>query len=59
MIQTDLGGHSGCKVMLMEPDGRRAFVRKISGSIHYNDRLLKQMTKQAGFTKAAWRWIYG
>ncbi|WP_415945848.1 phosphotransferase [Selenomonas montiformis] len=46
MIKTDLGGHSGCKIVLCEPDQGDVFVRKISSSIDYNSRLKKQKEKQ-------------
>ena len=29
----DLGGHSGCKILLCEKEDNQAFVRKISGNI--------------------------
>lgn len=45
---TDLGGHSGCKVLLCE-EGDRFFVRKISGSKEYNHRLKVQAQKQKNF----------
>lgn len=50
MIQTNLGGHSGCKVMLMEPVIGKTFVRKISGNLDYNERLKHQKSKQERFT---------
>ncbi|MBR4059739.1 MAG: phosphotransferase [Lachnospiraceae bacterium] len=45
---TDLGGHSGCKILLCE-DFDKVFVRKISGSKEYNSRLEIQAKKQAKF----------
>ena len=33
---TDLGGHSGCKILLCEKDNDEVFVRKISGDENYN-----------------------
>ena len=44
----NLGGHSGCKILLYD-DGIKSFIRKISKSKDYNDRLLKQCSKQANF----------
>lgn len=46
---SDLGGHSGCKIFLCEDDENRLFVRKISGSVNYNQRLKKQAKKQDSF----------
>lgn len=46
MIITDLGGHSGCKILLFETDDNDVFVRKISGSLDYNERLEEQARKQ-------------
>lgn len=44
----DLGGHSGCRILLCEPDdGSEAFVRKISSTLQYNSRLKIQAEKQA------------
>lgn len=48
MIVKDLGGHSGCKILLCEENGKY-FVRKISGSVEYNHRLEKQCLKQKEF----------
>ncbi len=48
MRTTDLGGHSGCKIVLCE-DGERAYVRKVSSSLDYNKRLEKQAHKQQAF----------
>lgn len=53
MISTDLGGHSGCKILLCEPDTGAAFVRKISSSIDYNERLENQKKKQKDFYSKA------
>lgn len=47
--KTSLGGHSGCGVWLYENDKNKAIVRKISGNIAYNHRLIKQMEKQKNF----------
>ena len=49
MTQNDLRGHSGCKVVLCETDDGEVFVRKISSSIEYNERLEKQASKQEKF----------
>lgn len=46
---TDLGGHSGCKILLCEEDDNSTFVRKISSSQDYNDRLKQQAEKQKSF----------
>lgn len=46
---TDLGGHSGCKILLCETDDNNVFVRKISSSHKYNDRLRVQAKKQKKF----------
>lgn len=45
MCITDLGGHSGCKILLIE-NATRNFVRKISSSKSYNERLIAQFKKQ-------------
>lgn len=45
----DLGGHSGCKIILIEEEDGFTFVRKISKDKEYNDRLKKQCEKQASF----------
>lgn len=46
---TDLGGHSGCKILLCEKDNDEVFVRKISGDENYNKRLRVQAEKQANY----------
>ncbi len=46
---TDLGGHSGCAVLLCESESNKVFVRKISKHIDYNDRLKIQAKKQTDF----------
>ena len=46
---TDLGGHSGCKILLCETDDNKTFVRKVSGSKGYNIRLKRQAEKQKQF----------
>lgn len=46
---TDLGGHSGCKILLCEDENNVAFVRKISSSKDYNYRLKIQAEKQKQF----------
>lgn len=45
---TDLGGHSGCRILLCEDD-ENVYVRKISNSVGYNSRLKIQKEKQSGF----------
>lgn len=44
----NLSGHSGCNIGLYFKDGM-FFVRKFSGNIGYNRRLLQQMLKQASY----------
>ena len=44
-----MNGHSGCRVLLCQVKDKK-FVRKISSSVSYNDRLYKQMIKQKNFT---------
>lgn len=51
MNRYNLGGHSGCKIFLIEDDEGKVFVRKISKDKDYNDRLKKQSEKQASFLK--------
>ena len=43
---TEMGGHSGCKVQLIEDESGEVFVRKISSGKDYNERLYKQAEKQ-------------
>lgn len=45
----DLGGHSGCRILLMEDEEGATFVRKISKDKEYNQRLQRQCEKQAAF----------
>lgn len=49
MKQIELIGHSGCRVLLIVPDSGRVFVRKISKSIPYNERLKRQCYKQKSY----------
>lgn len=49
MNSYNLGGHSGCKILLIEDDDGSVFVRKISKDKEYNGRLKVQCEKQAGF----------
>ena len=49
MHTTDLGGHSGCQILLCETEENLVFVRKISSNIEYNQRLIKQAEKQSLF----------
>lgn len=49
MYTTNLGGHSGCTVLLCENDDDNVFVRKLSGSHEYNERLKNQADKQKKF----------
>ena len=46
---TDLGGHSGCKILLCEDESNFVFVRKVSSSGEYNARLAAQARKQMAF----------
>lgn len=46
---TDLGGHSGCKILLCEEEDNKIYVRKLSSDKSYNDRLKIQADKQASF----------
>lgn len=48
-IVYNLRGHSGCNIYLYENADNTFFVRKVSASIQYNDRLKKQAEKQANF----------
>lgn len=50
MNSYDLGGHSGCRILLIEEDDGTVFVRKISKDKEYNDRLKEQSEKQAIFS---------
>lgn len=49
MKQIILTGHSGCKVYLIDPDGKETFVRKVSKSVQYNERLSRQCAKQKNY----------
>lgn len=49
MHVTDLGGHSGCKILLCETDDNKTFVRKVSSGKDYNSRLQIQAEKQIYF----------
>lgn len=51
MNSYDLGGHSGCRILLIEDDDGRVYVRKISKDVAYNNRLRIQSEKQAAFSK--------
>ena len=46
---TDLGGHSGCKILLCETEDNQVYVRKVSSDQNYNKRLEIQEEKQACF----------
>lgn len=50
MNSYNLGGHSGCKIYLIEDDDGSVFVRKISKDEAYNVRLKVQCEKQASFS---------
>ena len=47
--QTELIGHSGCKIYLMEDENQNRFIRKFSKNIIYNERLRLQYEKQKNF----------
>lgn len=53
MNMIDLGGHSGCSILLCEQDGSPVFVRKISSTGEYNERLKRQSQKQQAFVSAS------
>ncbi|MDR1521846.1 MAG: phosphotransferase [Streptococcaceae bacterium] len=48
MIIRNLGGHSGCEILLCEDENGK-FVRKISSGLDYNDRLAQQCKKQNNY----------
>jgi len=48
-IIKEMNGHSGCKVFLCDKNGKK-YVRKISSSKNYNNRLKLQMQKQNNFS---------
>lgn len=49
MNSYNLGGHSGCKILLIEDDDGHVYVRKVSKDRDYNARLKIQSEKQASF----------
>ena len=49
MNQYNLGGHSGCKIYLIEKDDGSVFVRKISKDLSYNQRMKTQCDKQMNY----------
>lgn len=49
---TDLGGHSGCQILLCEKEDDLIWVRKVAGNKEYNQRLIKQAEKQAHFVNS-------
>lgn len=49
MNSLNLGGHSGCRIFLIEADDGSVFVRKTSGTPAYNDRLQAQCAKQRAY----------
>ena len=51
----NLGGHSGCGILLCENEDGTTFVRKVSKDIAYNDRLKVQCEKQRSFESGAIR----
>lgn len=46
---TELGGHSGCRILLCEMENGEVFVRKISSGSDYNARLKAQAEKQGSY----------
>ncbi len=46
---TELGGHSGCQVLLSESENGDVYVRKVAGETEYNERLIRQAEKQKLF----------
>ena len=46
----NLGGHSGCKILLCEKENNELFVRKISSDSDYNKRLKIQAKKQVEYS---------
>lgn len=53
MHVTDLGGHSGCRILLCETEDNSVYVRKISSSHNYNKRLVIQAEKQKDFVNGS------
>lgn len=53
MITTELGGHSGCHILLCEPEDVSPYVRKISKDLDYNKRLIIQKKKQENFVSSS------
>ena len=49
MRTTELGGHSGCRILLCEMESGEVFVRKISSGRDYNERLKAQAEKQGSY----------
>jgi hypothetical protein len=45
----ELKGNSGCRVFLIEDESHGLVVRKTSGTVDYNERLIKQFFKQNNF----------
>ena len=50
MHTTDLGGHSGCQILLCETEENLVFVRKISSNIEYNQRLINRQKNKVYLT---------
>lgn len=53
MRTTELGGHSGCRILLCEMESGEVFVRKISSGRNYNERLKAQAEKQGSYRNCA------
>ena len=51
MHTTDLGGNSGCRILLCETEDNDVFVRKIAGTKEYNKRLKLQADKQINYKR--------
>lgn len=49
MHVTNLGGHSGCRILLCETEDNSVYVKKISANLNYNKRLVIQAEKQKAF----------
>ena len=48
-LKSELSGHSGCKIYLLEDANKKIIVRKFSKDVAYNERLKLQCEKQKNF----------